>query len=491
MNLPTEIYSVASVRSIDQAAINDAGIGGYALMMRAGEAAVTAALDAYPGTKRWQVICGTGNNGGDGYVVARLAAEREIAVSVISVSSPANLTGDAAKAYMDFAALGGESAEFAGTLDIDAELLFDGLLGSGLERPVEGRFAELVNAMNDHPASVVALDIPSGIHGDTGAVMGAAVSADLTVTFVGLKSGLFLASGPDHTGTLRYCDLAIPDDCRRTEEPILRRIDDDSVHKLLLPRPRNAHKGDFGHVLVVGGGPGMPGAVTLCGEAALRSGAGLVTIATHPSHSTLIPISRPELMCHGIETPGDLEPLVDKATVVVIGPGLGTDSWAESLLAIVLASDRPVVADADALSLIAKGGQPGRHWILTPHPGEAARLLGTKASDVQAQRRKTLVALSAKYGGTIVLKGAGTLVSSASGAPWLCSSGNPGMASPGMGDALAGIIAAFLAQGLGDETAAVAGVQIHAAAGDRAAISGERGMIASDLIAQIRQQVNK
>lgn len=490
MKMPAEIYSVSSVRNIDQAAINDAGISGYTLMTRAGKAAVDVARQAYPDARRWQIICGAGNNGGDGYVVARIAAEHGIAVSVVAISSPENLGGDAATAYMDFAALGGVLADFAGVLDAEADLLFDGLLGSGLERDVEGQYAEVVDAMNAHPAPVIALDIPSGVHGDTGEVMGTAVHAAMTMTFVGLKSGLFLDGGPDRVGELQFSGLEIPDECYNGESPILRRIDDDIVREVLPKRPRSAHKGDFGHVLVVGGGPGMPGAVRICGEAALRTGAGLVSIATHPSHSALIPIGRPELMCHGVESADELQPLIAKASVVAIGPGLGTDSWSRSLLDAALASDLPVVADADALNLIADGRTRDGNWILTPHPGEAARLLGSGAGDVQADRRSALAALVDKLGGTIVLKGCGTLVSSAEGVPWSCSAGNPGMASPGMGDALTGIIAALRGQGCSEAVAAIAGVQIHAEAGDIAAIAGERGLIVSDLIAEIRRRVN-
>jgi len=490
MKLPTGIYSVSSVRNIDKAAIEDAGISGYTLMTRAGKAAVEVAREAYPDSRRWQVVCGTGNNGGDGYVVARLAAEHGIAVSAICLTSPDDLGGDAAKAYMDFAALGGVMAEFDGSLDEEADLLFDGLLGSGLERPLEGQFAAVVDALNAHPAPVIALDIPSGVHGDTGDVLGTAVRADLTVTFVALKSGLFLNSGPDRIGKLAFSALEIPDECRRTENPILRRIDDSLVRKALPPRRRSAHKGDFGHVLIVGGGPGMPGAVRICGEAALRSGAGLVSVATHPSHSAMIPMGCPELMCRGIESSDELEAMIEKASVVAVGPGLGTDSWARSLLDVVLASDLPIVADADALNLIANGASREGNWILTPHPGEAARLLGSDAGAVQADRRSALASLADKLGGTIVLKGSGTLVSAATGAPWLNSAGNPGMASPGMGDALTGIIAALRAQGLSDEAAAIAGVRIHADAGDSAASGGERGLIVSDLIAGIRSKVN-
>lgn len=488
--LPADIYSVESVRRIDQRAINDAGIGGYTLMSRAGQAAFDIALAAYPACRRWQVVCGAGNNGGDGYVVARLAAENGIAVSVLALTPPAKLSGDAAKAHADFAAAGGEVAEFAGALDPDADLLIDGLLGSGLERTLEGRFARVVNAMNGHPAPLLALDMPSGLHGDSGAILGTAVRADHTVTFVGLKSGLFLGEGPALCGELHFAGLDIPPECVSAETPVLRRLDDTHVQRALPRRDRHAHKGDFGHVLIVGGGPGMPGAARLAGEAALRAGAGLVSIATHPSHSALIPIGRPELMCFGVSNAKELQPLLQRATCVAIGPGLGTGEWSQAMFDACMDGGHKLVIDADALTLLARAGLQQDDWILTPHPGEAARLLGSSSGEVQADRRAALAALQRQYAGTVVLKGAGSLVSGGDGVPWLCSAGNPGMASPGMGDALTGIVAALRSQGSSAEMAAAAGVLVHARAGDTAAAGGQRGMIASDLIAAIRPCVN-
>lgn len=491
MNLPGEIYSVDSVRRIDRAAIEGAGIGGYTLMTRAGSAALAAAIEYFPDARQWQVICGGGNNGGDGYVVARLAAEQGIAVSVLAMVSPQKLTGDASTAYSDFAALGGAVSLYDGSLDEDADLLVDGLLGSGLERNVEGDFARVVEQMNEHQAPVLALDMPSGLHGDSGRILGTAVRADVTVTFVGLKSGLFLDAGAECCGALIYAGLDIPAECRADEPATMRRIDDSILQTALPRRNRSAHKGNFGHVLVVGGGPGMPGAVRLCGEAALRSGAGLVSVATHPDHSRQVPAGRPELMCHAVAGAPDLEPLLEKATVIAVGPGLGQDAWARELLGAVLEADKPAVVDADALNLLAEAGPGQADLILTPHPGEAATLLGIATKDVQADRRAALAAIAQKFGGIVVLKGSGTLVSAKNGPPWLCSAGNPGMASPGMGDALTGVIAALRAQQLSSELAAVAGVQVHARAGDAAARSGERGLLASDLIGEIRSWVNR
>jgi hydroxyethylthiazole kinase-like uncharacterized protein yjeF len=478
------------VREIDRTAIEDEGIPGYSLMTRAGAAAVRAARERFPDATRWQVVCGAGNNAGDGYVVARLAAQDGIVVSVLALVDPESLTGDAATAYGDFAAEGGVVMPWEGALDDEASLIVDALLGSGLEREVSGEFAKAVSAMNTHSARVMALDIPTGVHGDTGQVMGTAVAADLTVTFVGLKAGLFAGEGSELTGAIVFDGLEVPEHCRPHAEALSRRISGRVLRRCLKRRPRGAHKGDFGHVLIIGGGEGMPGAVRLAGEAALRTGAGLVSVATHPSHAAVIVGSRPELMSHGIADADSLAPLLERATAIAFGPGLGRSEWAQQLYAVVSELDMPCVWDADALNLLAATPAKSERRIITPHPGEAARLLDGKTSAVQDDRPAALKSLQDKYGGVIVLKGANTLVTSKKQVPWLCTSGNPGMASPGMGDVLTGIIAALLAQGLGKEASAVVGVEAHARAGDLAARSGERGTIASDLIAELRRVVN-
>ena len=472
-SLPTEIYSVATVREIDRRAIEHEGIPGYTLMMRAGAAAVRAAREHFPDASRWQVVCGAGNNAGDGYVVARLAAQEGIVVSVVALVDPESLTGDAATAYRDFAAEGGVVMPWEGALEDDASLLVDALLGSGLERDVSGEFAKAVTAMNSHRASVMALDIPTGVHGDSGQVMGTAVAADLTITFVGLKAGLFAGEGAELCGTLVFDGLDVPEHCRPQDQAISRRISSRVLRRCLKRRPRSAHKGDFGHVLIVGGGEGMPGAVRLAGEAALRAGAGLVSIATHPSHATVIVASRPELMSHGITDAEALDPL-----------------WSRQLYAAVSELELPCVWDADALNLLAEAPATSERRIITPHPGEAGRLIDEDTAVVQGDRRAALAALREKYGGVAVLKGTNTLVTSKKKVPWLCTAGNPGMASPGMGDVLTGIIAALLAQGLDTEVSAVVGVEAHARAGDRAARAGERGTIASDLVAELRWVMN-
>jgi NAD(P)H-hydrate epimerase len=489
-NLPVEVFSVASVREIDRSAIEDSGIPGYTLMTRAGAAALRIARERFPNARRWQVVCGSGNNAGDAYVIARLAARDGIAVSVLSLVDPARLSGDAATACRDFAADGGVAMPWAGELDKEAELLVDGILGSGLERAVGGRFAEAVSAINAHAADVLALDIPTGIHGDTGEIMGCAVEADLTVTFVGLKSGLFLDGAPDLRGELTFDGLEIPGECRSAVQPVMRRIDTALLRESLPPRRVAAHKGDFGHVLVIGGGRGMPGAARLCGEAALRTGAGRVSIATHPAHAAILTATRPELMSHAIEGPADLEPLLARADVVAFGPGLGRSAWARSLFEIAGADARPAVWDADGLHWLAEF--PGRSdtRVITPHPGEAGALLGRATAAIQADRIAAVQALQARFGGVAVLKGAGTLVAAGGDVPSICTSGNPGMAAAGMGDVLTGIIAALLAQGLSAQNAALVGVESHARAGDIAARGGERGLIASDLISALRAVIN-
>jgi len=490
VSLPVDIYSVATVREIDRTAIEDEGISGYTLMTRAGSATLSEVRDRFPEAKRWQIVCGAGNNAGDGYVVARLAASEGIVVSVVVLVDPESLKGDAATAYADFLAEGGVVAPWSGQLDPDADLIVDGMLGSGLERNVEGEFALAVAATNAHPANIVALDIPTGLHGDSGAVMGFAVRADLTVTFVGLKAGLFLGDGREYCGEVVFADLGIPAKCRQSSLAEYRRIDDDQLQRTLAPRRRSAHKGDFGHVLVVGGGRGMPGAVRLCAEAALRTGAGLVSVATDPEHAALLVATRPELMAHGIGGASELQELLAKADVIAFGPGLGRSTWAAELVAALSSDARPTVWDADALNWLAESAVICQNRVITPHPGEAGTLLGSSAVAVQSDRRSALAKLRERYGGVVVLKGSGTLVSAGSDTPWLCTAGNPGMAAPGMGDVLTGIIAALLAQGLTPEDAAAIGVEVHARAGDLAAKTGERGLLASDLLAELRGVIN-
>jgi ADP-dependent NAD(P)H-hydrate dehydratase / NAD(P)H-hydrate epimerase len=489
--LPHALYRADQVRALDRAAIEDYGIPGAELMERAGAAAYRLLRSRWPGARRLLVLCGGGNNGGDGYVVARLARENGLGVEVLALADPASLSGDARAMADACLAAGGLVGPFDG-LPRRVDLIVDALLGTGLDREVEGEWARAIAAVNGHLAPKLAIDIPSGLHADTGRVLGIAVQADATISFIGLKQGLFTGEGPSCCGDVRFSALAVPAVVWSREVLSARRIDWQKQSELLTPRRGSAHKGDFGTVLVVGGAPGMAGAARLAGEAALRTGAGLVAIATHPAHAAFLGADRPELMCHGTATAADLDVLLERADVVALGPGLGQGDWGRGLWQRVLACGLPLVVDADALNLLAAAPGTSTRWILTPHPGEAGRLLGIPAAQVQADRFAAVRRLQADFGGVAVLKGAGTLVYGASHRPpGVCSAGNPGMASGGMGDALTGIIAALVAQGLGLEEAASAGVSLHAAAGDAAAAQGgQRGLLASDLIAAVRPVLN-
>lgn len=486
--LPAEIYESAQVRAMDRHAI-EGGIPGYALMQRAAQAAFALLRSEWPAARRITVCCGAGNNAGDGYVLARLALAAGLEVRVIALVGPERLGGDAARAWADFRAAGGQAEPFATAALAGGELLVDALLGTGLDRDVSGTFAACIEALNAAGRPVLALDLPSGLDADTGLVRGVAVHATRTITFVALKAGLYLGAGPDHVGALGFAGLGVPDALRAAQQPVLRRMDERLVEAALPRRRPTAHKGDHGRVLIVGG-LAMAGAARLAGEAALRAGAGLVTVATRPASAAAIVAGRPELIVQPLRTTQALAELCAAADVIAVGPGLGTGHRARRFLATALESGRPLVVDADALTLIAKEPRHSARWILTPHPGEAARLLGTDTAAVQRDRPGALAGLVARYGGTSVLKGAGTLVSTAAGPPWLCDRGNPGMATAGCGDVLTGIIAALVAQGAAPGLAAAAGVFVHARAGDRAAAQGERGLLAGDLIRELCACVN-
>jgi len=490
-NIENRAYTPAAVREMDRTAIEQLGIPGYTLMTRAGQAAFADARVRWPAAKRWLVVCGAGNNAGDGYVIARLARAAGLDVTVAALADPDRLTGDAARARDDLRATGLAIGSFAPALSSATDLAVDAMLGTGLDRPLSGAYLDAVNTLNDAGIPVVAVDIPTGLSGATGEVMGAAVRAALTPTFVGLKQGLFLAAGPDYCGEIRFHDLGIPAGELVAIEPTVGLYADTDLRGLLGRRPRTGHKGSFGHVLIVGGNRGMGGAPRLAGEAALRSGAGLVSVAAHPDVAGSITSGCPELMCHGAGAPEDLEALLSRATVVALGPGLGRDDWSWQLFQSVVGCSQPKVIDADALHVLAEESLRRDDWILTPHPGEAARLLGVDTAAIQSDRLGAVREIAARYGGVAVLKGHGTLVGAADTLPLLIRHGNPGMATAGMGDVLTGVVAGLLAQYPGDpRRVAAAAAHVHASAGDLAAAAGERGLIASDLFAHLRSVVN-
>ena len=492
--LPDTLHTAEETRALDATLIAN-GISSIVLMKKAARAALETLLAHWPNPACITIFCGSGNNGGDGYLLAALAQEKNISAHIIAVGAAEKFTPDTLQAHAYATQNGVTISPWQNTMDLPSKgIVVDALLGTGSYGAPRHAYAAAIDAINHSGLPVLALDLPSGIDADTGCAEGVAVAADVTITFVALKRGLLTADAPDFTGLIEYAglgaeELDAPDDhdCERLELSTL--LD------ALPPRQRTAHKGLFGHVMVIGGDSGMGGAVLLATEAAARCGAGLVSAATRPEHVPAVLARRPEIMANGVNSGQALEPLLAKPTVLVVGPGLGRSAWSEQMLQQATLSELPLVLDADALNMLAEGRvvrEPHRSdWVLTPHPAEAARLLGISTADVQRDRFAAVRALQQRYGGTVVLKGAGSLVCGASGMIGVCSSGNPGMASGGMGDVLAGIIGSLLAQDIAPEIAAQLGVCLHAEAADAAAEEqGERGLLASDLGAQLQGLVN-
>lgn len=489
-SLPHRLYRAAQLRELDRLATDEYGIPSPELMERAGAAAFTELRRHWPNARRIVVLCGIGNNGGDGYVLARLARADGFDARVIQLGEAARLQGAAARAARDYTAAGGEILSWQGQRLDDCDVIVDALFGIGLDREITGIWRAAIETLNASAAHVLAIDLPSGLHADSGRVLGVAVRADLTVTYIGLKPGLYTGAGPDFAGVIRFAGLDLPLTLYFRAEPAAARLALDVYEALLPARRRGAHKGDYGHVLIVGGSDGMMGAALLAGQAAARAGAGLVSVATRPAHAALLSVARPELMSHGVACAADLEPLLARASVVAIGPGLGRSEWGRELFARVLDAPLPLVVDADALNLLAAAPRRREDWVITPHPGEASRLLGLSTARIEDDRFEAVRALRARYGGIAVLKGAGTLVCGPEDAIAVCTAGNPGMATGGMGDVLAGLIAGLIAQRMNLADAAGLGVLLHAEAGDRAAEAGERGLLPSDLMAPLRALLN-
>ena len=485
-NLPIKLYRGAQVRELDRIATQERGIPGFELMSRAGAEVFQCLKKQWPKARSIAVFCGSGNNAGDGYIIAGLALAAGLDVCVYAVSDPENLKDDALAAYRQYTGANGKIIPFQAGQAVSADVLVDALLGIGLDRPVTGLYTEAILAINTLSAPVIAVDIPSGLNADTGNAMGCAAKADFTVTFIGLKQGLFTGQAAEYCGEICYAQLGVPDDVFAEFTATATRI----VKSRLPRRDRCSHKGSCGHVLVVGGDLGYSGAARLAGEAALRVGAGLASVATRIEHSGLMNLGRPELMCHGVETAEQLSALLAKANVIVVGPGLGQSVWAKTLFNAAIASGKPLVIDADGLNLLADSPSTNSGWILTPHPGEAARLLNCATTDIQKNRFAAALSIQAKYGGIAIVKGAGTLIASEQELA-VSTTGNPGMASGGMGDVLAGVIAGLLAQGLSLQEASQQGVYDHGLAADLAAAKdGERGLLASDLMPYLRRLVN-
>ncbi|WP_248730146.1 MULTISPECIES: NAD(P)H-hydrate dehydratase [Halomonadaceae] len=485
------LYLAAQVRELDRRTIA-AGVSGFALMQRAAMAAYQAMRSRWPDTSSISVLCGAGNNAGDGYVLAALAACDGLEVELIALRDADALTGDAALAVgmakqADVTIRTWRSGQaFGGGLIVDA------LLGTGLAGIVRSPFSEAIETVNASGLPVFALDIPSGLSADSGAALGVAVRAEVTITFIADKLGLHTGAASAHVGEHCLATLGVEATQHDDLAPAAELLDQRLIASCLPPRPRDSHKGDQGHVLVIGGAPGFGGAALLAGEAAARLGAGKVSLATAREHVMACLVRCPEIMVHAVDADTDIEALLDAADIIVVGPGLGQGEWGHVMLKQSLRVAKPLVIDADGLNLLASRWPALKRddWILTPHPGEAGRLLSMATDEIQIDRLGAVQVLQAQRGGAIVLKGAGTLVAGPTGVG-VCPYGNPGMASGGMGDALSGMLAALLAQGVALETAARAGVILHARAADLAAeAGGERGLLASDLASYARRLAN-
>ncbi|OCR24328.1 carbohydrate kinase [Pseudomonas syringae] len=480
--LPDALYDAAQVRDLDARLIS-AGTPGMELMQRAAHATWRAVRRRWPDAGTLTVLAGRGNNAGDGYLIASLALKAGWQVQVLAVGDVGALAGDAAAAHAEAVSHGVQVEPWAG--QPLTGIVLDALLGTGLSGDVRQPYLEAIEAINACSAPVAAVDIPSGLSADTGRILGIAVRADLTVTFIGLKLGLFTGDAADLVGELVFDDLqADPAIVAQLPTSATRLNSSNLPH--LAPRPRTAHKGQYGRVLVIGGDHGFGGAALLSAESALRSGAGMVTLATRAEHVPAALARFPEVMSAGISSANQLRALIEPASVLVIGPGLGKASWGRSLLSAAASADLPQVWDADALNQLAEGlASLPIDSIITPHPGEAARLLGISTKDVQADRPAAARALAKKFNSVCVLKGTGSLIADTDGTLALCDRGHPAMATGGLGDVLAGLIGALMAQKMKPFDAACLGVWLHASAGEQVGKIG-RGLAASDVIPAIR-----
>ena len=495
--LPDNLYSIDSVVQLEQIAINQFDIPAYELMKRAGEAVFNVLTSRYPLAKKILLLCGAGNNAGDGYVVAKLAQQAGLEVYVVSLIDPLSLKNEALLAYNDWSEVAiNNNADISSVGQVD--IVIDALLGTGLTREVSGEWEDCIAAVNDLDKPVISIDIPSGLLADTGAIAGVAIKADVTVSFIGLKQGMFTAQAKDVCGDVIFNNLGLPAEVYSSvecETQLLNAID----YSLLPKRAASSHKGRFGHVLIVGGNAGMPGAVILAARAALRTGAGLVTIITVPQNLQAIISAVPEAMVKTCEYDSEnstaitdlfRQAFIKDITHVAIGMGLGQDDWSLKILQHCAQLNKPMVIDADALNLIASHDITiSSSLVITPHPGEAARLLSKNitigTADVQKNRFDAVKSLYRLFENsqscTVILKGSGTLIFDGQLIK-ICNRGNAAMSAPGMGDVLSGIVIALMAQDINISDAAALAVCLHASAAELVIGDKTRGLLASDVI---------
>jgi len=507
---PMRIVTADVMRELDRRTIEDLGIPGAVLMENAGRGASSVLLEQFDEWDRGPVsiVCGAGNNGGDGFVVARCLYERRIPVRVYTLVPPERVQGDAELFFRVMQRLD-IPCRILREEDMDREIIdawrassciVDAVFGTGLARAVQGRYARAIENIGQAGRPVLALDIPSGIHADTGQVLGTAVRASWTATFGLPKRGLYLFPGASHAGTVRCVPIGIPRSYVAEINPVEEVLDPEPYFRKLRRRP-DTHKGTYGHLLVVSGSAGKTGAACLCGESALRSGAGLVPLGIPETLHHILEGKLTEVMT--LPLPGgragmlkaaareQILAFLQNAGALLIGPGLGIDVETEALVRTLwLEVEKPMVWDADALTLLAKSvdlrGKQRAEIVVTPHPGEMSRLLDRPVSWIQENRVEAARAFAKAWGVVTVLKGARTLIAGPDGSLRINLTGNAGMASGGMGDVLAGIIGALLLQGFDPIEAASFGVWMHGRAGDRVAEStGPVGFLASEIMEAI------
>ncbi len=472
------LYTPESVYQLDKAAVVKDGFAEIELMQRAGRSVWRALLARWPAVEKVTVFAGSGNNGGDAFVVALCAREQGVDVQLL-IQGDLSRQSDTSRHFSELWQQGGGSHEDWRGQAISGDVIVDGLLGIGLQRELNAEWQDLINTINLHDSPRVAIDIPSGLNGLTGNPQPVAVAAQLSVTFIGAKTGQYLADGPDYCGELIFEDLGVSANARTQ---VAARLEVVESCRLPAPRKKNSHKNHYGNLLIIGGDQGMSGAVALAAGAALRSGAGLVTALVHPECRANLS-AFPEIMVLGWDA---LEAKLLQANVIVVGPGLGESEGAANILRRLQQLPLPMVVDASALKAEFLSSLESKQCVITPHPGEAAALLKRSTADIQGDRLAASDELADRFHASCVLKGSGTLIAQAGEMSAINTHGNAGMASAGMGDVLGGIIAAFIGQGLTPFEAARSAVLVHALCAESFSIEQDQiGLIASDIVDRI------
>ncbi len=494
------LVTAEEMRRLDRAAAEEAGVAGLVLMENAGAGAARIALELLRGPGRVAVLAGPGHNGGDGLVLARHLAGAGIEAEVFLFGQPRGIALENLRAAKGAGVAVHEGGEQAGRAQA-ADLIVDALLGTGLKGPPRGTMAAIISRVREWDRPVLALDVPSGLDADTGQVPGVCVRAQVTATFGLPKPGLYLYPGAAEVGEVRIVNISLPRTVIERYPPATRLLTPQLASGMLPDRPPWGHKGTFGHTVVVGGSRGFLGAAILAGLGALRAGSGLASVITPAPLDLEVTAAAPELMTLGVgdggwpaEAGGWLDTvLARRPAALAVGPGMGADPGLTGLVAGILKRvSCPVVVDADALNALARLDPAELRSVLrpdvvlTPHPGEMARLTGLTVEAINADRIACARAAAGRWGVIVVLKGAGTVVALADGRAWLDPGGNPALATAGSGDVLTGVIAGLLAQGLAPERAAALGVHLHRRAGDLAGQEmGKAGVIARDLLSRL------